>query len=236
MMPVRKMKTVLQITFRGGIVMLKRHLGGAMARGVGAIGKNVAKNAARGAVKGMTNGLFGSGAYMPPPPPMPRLHNTSRHASNNSALKLANGVTKSLLSHNSCNHSHNNSFGNAMGSAIGTAIGSAIMMSVGNAINEKHQDYMDRKAAERQAEMEARAAKLRAEQEAKEAELQAKKEAAFHAMNRNMPGYTEELGRNLMNAEGLSEEELKNYPTKCPSCFGAPDGTRYCPFCGTKLV
>ena len=205
-------------------------------------GKAFAKGVARGAVsgisKGAQSGMFGSGAFMPPPPSMPSIHNTGRRDTNQSALKLANGVAKSLFSHNTSHHhcSGNNSFGNAMGSAIGTAIGSAIMMSVGQAVEEKHQDYLDRKAAERQAEMDERAAKLRAEQEAREAELRKKQEEVFHAMNRNMPGYTEELGRALMNAEGLSKEELEKYPTKCPACHGAPDGTRYCPFCGTKLV
>ena len=210
---------------RGEITMFKRN---------NSIAKNVAKSAVRGMARGAVSGMFGSGAYLPPPPSMPSRHNTGRRDTNQSALKLANGVSKSLFSHN-CNH-RNSSFGNAMGNAIGSAIGSAIMMSVGNAIEEKHQDYLERKADERQAEMEERAAKLRAEQEAKAAALQARKEEAFHAMNRNMPGYTEELGRALMNAEGLSKEEKENYPTQCPACNGAPDGTRYCPFCGTKLV
>ena len=122
-------------------------------------GKAFAKGVARGAVsgisKGAQSGLFGSGAFMPPPPSMPSIHNTGRRDTNQSALKLANGVAKSLFSHNTSHHhcSGNNSFGNAMGSAIGTAIGSAIMMSVGQVVEEKHQDYLDRKAAERQAEI-----------------------------------------------------------------------------------
>ena len=34
----------------------------------------------------------------------------------------------------------------------------------------------------------------------------------------------------------LTEEEKANYPLKCPHCLGVPDGTRYCPYCGGKLV
>lgn len=201
------------------------------ANNIGKTASNIGRTVSKAAKAADTvSGLFGAGAFTPPPPQVNRY---SRNNNVNSALKLANGVSKSLFSHN---HSRSNNFSSAMGNAVGGAIGSAILMAVGNKIDEKHQDYLDKKEAERQAELEARAAAMRAEQEAREAELRAKQEQAFHAMNRNMPGYTEELGRQLMYAEGLTEKEKEEYPTKCPSCHGAPDGTRYCPFCGTKLV
>ena len=44
-----------------------------------------------------------------------------------------------------------------------------------------------------------------------------------------------ELARK-QKAAGLTEEEKENYPLKCPHCLGVPDGTRYCPYCGGKLV
>ena len=75
-----------------------------------------------------------------------------------------------------------------------------------------------------------------AAQQAAAAAEQAKKEAAFHAMNKNMPNYDEETMVHLMNGAGLTEEEKANYPLKCPHCMGVPDGTRYCPYCGGKLV
>ena len=71
-------------------------------------GKAFAKGVARGAVSGISKGaqagLFGSGAFMPPPPSMPSIHNTGRRDTNHSALKLANGVAKSLFSHNTSHH------------------------------------------------------------------------------------------------------------------------------------
>jgi DNA-directed RNA polymerase subunit RPC12/RpoP len=55
-------------------------------------------------------------------------------------------------------------------------------------------------------------------------------------MNKNMPNYDREKMVHLMNGAGLTEEEKENYPLKCPHCLGVPDGTRYCPYCGGKLV
>lgn len=40
----------------------------------------------------------------------------------------------------------------------------------------------------------------------------------------------------LFDDNELTYEEKKRYPQKCPHCMGTPDGTRYCPYCGSKLV
>ena len=154
---------------------------------------------------------------------------TPRHLRNNysattsTASNIVGNISRSLLTNNKyCRHS---SFGDAMGNALGSAIGSAIVMSVSSKIQEKQQEYQDKKAAEA----------LAAQQAAKAAE-QAKREAAFHAMNKNMANYDEETMVHLMDGAGLTEEEKANYPLKCPHCMGVPDGTRYCPYCGGKLV
>lgn len=153
----------------------------------------------------------------------PRHLRNNYNAVTNTATNIVSNVSRSLLTNNSyCRHS---SFGNAMGNALGGAIGSAIVMSVSSKIQEKQQEYADKKAAEA----------LAAQQAAAAAE-QAKKEAAFHAMNKNMPNYDEETMVHLMDGAGLTEEEKANYPLKCPHCMGVPDGTRYCPYCGGKLV
>ncbi len=156
-------------------------------------------------------------------PNPPRHLRNNYNTTTNTASNIVSNVSRSIVSNN--RYSNNSSFGNAMGNALGGAIGSAIVMAVGNKIQEKQQEYTDKKEAE------ALAAK-----QAAEAEEQAKKEAAFHAMNKNMPNYDEETMVHLMNGAGLTEEEKANYPLKCPHCLGVPDGTRYCPFCGGKVV
>lgn len=40
----------------------------------------------------------------------------------------------------------------------------------------------------------------------------------------------------LFDDDELTYDEKKRYPQKCPSCNGTPDGTRYCPYCGARLV
>lgn len=142
----------------------------------------------------------------------------------NTASNIVSNVGRSILNSNRT-YSNRNGFGDAMGNALGTAIGSAIVMGVSSKIQEKQQEYADKKAAEA----------LAAQQAAAAAE-QAKKEEAFHAMNKNMPNYDKEKMVHLMNGAGLTEEEKENYPLKCPHCLGVPDGTRYCPYCGGKLV
>ncbi len=141
----------------------------------------------------------------------------------NTASNIVSNVGRSII--NSNRGYNRSSFGDAMGDALGTAIGSAIVMGVSSKIQEKQQEYRDKKAAE-----------ALAAQQAAEAAEQAKKEAAFHAMNKNMPNYDEETMKHLMDGVGLTEEEKANYPLKCPHCLGVPDGTRYCPYCGGKLV
>lgn len=154
----------------------------------------------------------------------PRHLRTNYSTKTNTASNIVSNVSRSLLSNNN-RYSNNSSFGNAMGNALGGAIGSAIVMAVGSKIQEKQQEYADKKAAE-----------ALAAQQAAEAAEQAKKEAAFHAMNKNMPNYDEETMVHLMDGAGLTDEEKANYPLKCPHCLGVPDGTRYCPYCGGKLV
>lgn len=200
-------------------------------------GKNISRggssnfNAARDAMNNFTAASRSFGHS--PQPSISRFasstSNPPRHLRNNynavtnTATNIVSNVSRSLLTNNKyCRHS---SFGNAMGNALGGAIGSAIVMSVSNKIQEKQQEYADKKAAE-----------ALAAQQAAEAAEQAKKEAAFHAMNKNMPNYDEEAMVHLMDGAGLTEEEKANYPLKCPHCLGVPDGTRYCPYCGGKLV
>ncbi len=142
----------------------------------------------------------------------------------NTASNIVSNVGRSIINSNRT-YSSRSSFGDAMGNALGTAIGSAIVMGVSSKIQQSQQEYADKKAAE------ALAAK-----QAAEAAEQAKKEAAFHAMNKNMANYDEEKMVHLMDGAGLTEEEKANYPLKCPHCMGVPDGTRYCPYCGGKLV
>lgn len=154
----------------------------------------------------------------------PPRHLRNQYNSNiNTASNIVSNVSRSILANN--RYSNNSSFGDAMGNALGGAIGSAIVMAVGSKIQEKQQEYADKKAAE-----------ALAAQQAAEAAEQAKKEAAFHAMNKNMPNYDEEQMVHLMDGAGLTEEEKANYPLKCPHCLGVPDGTRYCQYCGGKLV
>ena len=142
----------------------------------------------------------------------------------NTASNIVSNVGRSIINSNRT-YSSRSGFGDAMGNALGTAIGSAIVMGVSSKIQEKQQEYADKKAAEA----------LAAQQAAAAAE-QAKKEEAFHAMNKNMPNYDKEKMVHLMNGAGLTEEEKENDPLKCPHCLGVPDGTRYCPYCGGKLV
>lgn len=40
----------------------------------------------------------------------------------------------------------------------------------------------------------------------------------------------------LVDENDLTDEEKARYPLKCPNCMGAPDGTRYCPYCGARVV
>lgn len=186
-------------------------------------------NAALGAM-----GAFAGGRRSTPQPKIshfasnlnhqPRHLRTQYNPTVNTASNIVSNVGRSILNSNR-SYSSRSSFGDAMGNALGTAIGSAIVMGVSSKIQEKQQEYQDKKAAE-----------ALAAQQAAEAAEQAKKEAAFHAMNKNMPNYDEETMVHLMDGAGLTEEEKKNYPLKCPHCMGVPDGTRYCPYCGGKLV
>ena len=154
----------------------------------------------------------------------PRHLRTQYNPTVNTASNIVSNVGRSIINSNR-GYSNRSSFGDAMGNALGTALGSAIVMGVSSKIQQKQQEYHDKKAAEA----------LAAQQAAAAAE-QAKREAAFHAMNKNMPNYDEETMVHLMNGAGLTEEEKANYPLKCPHCLGVPDGTRYCPYCGGKLV
>lgn len=142
----------------------------------------------------------------------------------NTAANIVGHVSRSIISSSMGCH-HHNSFGNAMGNALGGAIGSAIVMAVGSKIQEKQEERYEQKEAER----------LAAIQAAQEAE-RAKKEAAFHAMNKNMANYDAEAMVHMMDGAGLTQEEREKYPLECPHCLGVPDGTRYCPYCGGKLV
>ncbi len=198
----------------------------------GFIGKTIGKG-----VGGVVTSAIGTGARMARHTPQPKISHFAsnmspqpRHLRNqynphvNTASNIVSNVSRSILTNNSYS-SRNSSFGDAMGNALGSALGSAIVMAVGSKIQEKQQEYEDKKAAEA----------LAAQQAAAAAE-QAKREAAFHAMNKNMPNYDEETAVHLMNGTGLTEEEKERYPLKCPHCLGVPDGTRYCPYCGGKLV
>lgn len=40
----------------------------------------------------------------------------------------------------------------------------------------------------------------------------------------------------LFDDNDLTYEEKKRYPQKCPHCMGATDGTRNCPYCGSRVV
>lgn len=40
----------------------------------------------------------------------------------------------------------------------------------------------------------------------------------------------------LFDDDDLTDEEKERYPLKCPHCMGVPDGTRYCPYCGARVV
>lgn len=40
----------------------------------------------------------------------------------------------------------------------------------------------------------------------------------------------------IMDENDLTDEEKARYPQKCPHCMGVPDGTRYCPYCGARVV
>lgn len=44
------------------------------------------------------------------------------------------------------------------------------------------------------------------------------------------------MAPDLFDEDELTDEEKAKYPAKCPHCLGVPDGTRYCPYCGVKLV
>lgn len=154
----------------------------------------------------------------------PRHLRTNYNPTVNTASNIVSNVGRSILNSNR-GYGSRSSFGDAMGNALGSALGTAIVMGVSSKIQEKQQEYADKKQAEALA---AQKAEMEAEQ--------ARREAAFHAMNKNMPNYDEETMVHLMDGAGLTEEEKANYPLKCPHCLGVPDGTRYCPYCGGKLV
>ncbi len=40
----------------------------------------------------------------------------------------------------------------------------------------------------------------------------------------------------LFDEDALTDEEKKRYPKNCPNCMGVPDGTRYCRYCGARLI
>ncbi len=40
----------------------------------------------------------------------------------------------------------------------------------------------------------------------------------------------------LFDEDELTDEERRRYPQKCPNCMGVPDGTRYCPYCGARVI
>lgn len=203
--------------------------------GFGRGGKNFNGGSAFGsAIKGMSNFSASNRSGHIPQPSItrfasstsnpPRHLRTNYNTTTNTASNIVSNVGRSLLNSNR-SYGSRSSFGDAMGNALGSAIGTAIVMGVSSKIQEKQQEYADKKAAE-----------ALAAQQAAEAAEQAKKEAAFHAMNKNMPNYDEETMVHLMDGAGLTEEEKANYPLKCPHCLGVPDGTRYCPYCGGKLV
>ena len=100
-----------------------------------------------------------------------------------------------------------------LGSTIGSTIGSAITYAAGTAIT----NAINRKAAEKNA--------------IAEAQTKAKYDAAYDAAYQEAyedPNATDEYG--------LTKAEREEYPLTCPHCLGIPDGSRYCPYCGSRLV
>ena len=107
--------------------------------------------------------------------------------------------------------------GGMIGGLIGSAIGGMVAETAGALITNAINDKIDEHEALKQAEMEAK--------------FNATYDAAYdttYDANYVDPNAKDEFG--------LTKDERMRYPSKCPSCLGAPDGSRYCPFCGSRLV
>ncbi len=51
----------------------------------------------------------------------------------------------------------------------------------------------------------------------------------------NMADETREAPE-LFDADELTDEERQRYPQKCPHCMATTNGTRYCSYCGSRVI
>ena len=103
--------------------------------------------------------------------------------------------------------------GGMIGGAIGSAVVNAASTAITGAINEKNARDMA-EINQRNAEELARI----------EIEKQAQMSRIMEEQHQTKEKYD------------LSPQERAKLPLQCPHFLGAPDGTRYCPYCGSRLV
>ena len=131
---------------------------------------------------------------------------------------MGNVVGKTMFSKRPKRSAFGSSFGGAsLGGMIGGAIGSAVVnaasTAITGAINEKNARDMA-EINQRNAEELARI----------ELEKQAQMSKIMEEQHQTKEKYD------------LSPQERAKLPLQCPHCLGAPDGTRFCPYCGSRLV
>ena len=104
--------------------------------------------------------------------------------------------------------------GGMIGGAIGSAVVNAASTAITGAINEKNaRDMAMAEINQRNAEELARI----------EIEKQAQMSRIMEEQHQTKEKYD------------LSPQERAKLPLQCPHCLGAPDGTRFCPYCGSRL-
>ena len=113
---------------------------------------------------------------------------------------------------------HKSAFGGAtLGGMIGGAIGSAVVnaasTAITGAINEKNARDMA-EINQRQAEELAR--------------IELEKQQQMSQIMKEQYITREQYS--------LTPKEIAQLPLQCPHCLGTPDGTRFCPYCGSRLV
>lgn len=105
------------------------------------------------------------------------------------------------------------SLGGMIGGAIGSAVVSAASTAITGAINEKNARDMA-EINQRNAE---ELARIELEKQAQMSKILQEQHVAKEQYD-------------------LTPQERANLPLQCPHCLGTPDGTRFCPYCGSRLV
>ena len=111
--------------------------------------------------------------------------------------------------HNGPRPSSGRTVGGFLGRTISNAVGGALGSAIYNAVHKVTNTVIDTSVE-----------KYKATKEAEIAQYKQEQELALAEATKNV----------------VRQEEMDKYPTECPNCAAATDGSRYCKYCDGKLV